>query len=62
MTATRTLRRLALAASMALIAGCGGTTPEVDTAETIKTDPAAKPAPTPAATPEAPPAKEAPKG
>ena len=65
MTAPRTPSRLALIASLLLVAGCGGNPPEVDTAETIRTDPSkpsSTPAPAPAATPEATPAKEAPKG
>ena len=47
-----------------LIAGCGGTTPEVDTAETSRTEPAVKPTPTPEPTPTPPaePGKDAPKG
>jgi hypothetical protein len=56
--------RLALAASLALIAGCGGEPPTVDTAETIRESakPAPKPETEPAPTPEVTPAKDAPKG
>jgi hypothetical protein len=54
MTSPRTLFRFAFVASLGLIAGCGGTTPEVDTAETIRSDPAAKNAPAPAPAPEVP--------
>ncbi len=63
MTSPRTSFRIVLAGSLLLAIGCGGTTPEVDTAETIKTDPN-KPAstPTPTPTPEVAPGKEAPKG
>jgi hypothetical protein len=59
---------LALALTLAMFAGCGGKTTEIDTAETIKTEPAVKPTPTPPPAPEstptppAEPAKDAPKG
>ena len=49
MIAPRTIFRLALVASMTLLAGCGGTTPEVDNAEVVQPDPAAKNAPNPPA-------------
>ena len=52
---------LSLVPSMALMAGCGGTPSEIDTAETIRPD-APKPATPPAAAPEAPATKDAPKG
>jgi hypothetical protein len=54
MIAPRTLIRLALVASLTIVAGCGSTTPEVDDAVTIQKDPAAKDAPVPAPTKEAP--------
>jgi hypothetical protein len=69
MTAPRTMSTiwigLAIVASLAVAPGCGSNPPEVDTAETIRTD-TAKPAPSPATptnpTPSPTPAKEAPKG
>jgi hypothetical protein len=65
MPATSRTRCLALAASLALLAGCGGPTETIDNAEIVRPE-AAKPAPapetTPTPTPEATPAKEAPKG
>ena len=59
--------RLALIASLILVAGCGGNPPEVDTAETIrkeapKDSAAPAPPPAPAETPEIPAVKDAPKG
>ncbi len=70
MTAPRNPRATlsGLALTLTLLAGCGGKTPEVDTAETIRTEPVAKPAPSPTPAPEstptppAEPAKGAPKG
>jgi ABC-type uncharacterized transport system auxiliary subunit len=61
MTETRTptrRRRFAYLATLALLAGCGGTPSEVDTAETIRPEPA-KTIPTPAPSPETAPAPEA---
>ena len=51
-------RRFALLASLAFLAGCGGNPAEVDTAETIRPEPA-KPIQTPATAPETAPAPEA---
>ena len=70
MTETRTPTRrckFVLLASLTLLAGCGGTPAEVDTAETIRPEPAKTtpaPAPETAPAPEATPAKgvDAPKG
>lgn len=66
MIAIRTLLRLALIPALICVIGCGGSPPEVDTAELIRTEPATKnasePSTAPALTPDAaPPKKEAPK-
>ena len=71
-TPSSRMKRLALAMALALLAGCGGEPPMVDTAETIRPEPAKAapttepapaptPEPTPAPPPEATPAKDAPK-
>ena len=63
MTTPRTpsSRIIALAASLALLVGCGGPAQDPpDTAEVVRPEPA-KPAPAPESKPEATPAKEAPK-
>ncbi len=60
MIAPRTLIRLALVASLTPLAGCGGTTPEVDDAVIVRPDPAAKDAPAQVPAPTL--GKEAPKG
>jgi hypothetical protein len=62
MIALRTWIGLGFAASLTFLAGCGGSSPETDTAEIIRNDPSTKDAPAPAPKPEAAPAKDAPKG
>jgi hypothetical protein len=61
-TPSSRIRHVALAASLALLAGCGGDPPVNDTAEIIKPEPA-KPAPVPVSTqtPETTPPKDVPK-
>jgi hypothetical protein len=63
MTLSRKLAEMALAlvVSLTIFAGCGGTVPEVDNAEVIKTDPP-KPGPAPATTPESASPKDTSKG
>ncbi len=62
-TPSSRIRQVALIASLALLAGCGGEPSVNDTAEVIKPEPA-KPAPVPVSTqtPETTPPKDAPKG